>query len=690
MELQKFTTAVDLLRWRAQNHPARTLFTFIKDAEGNAVSITYGEFDQKVRFLAAKLQSMNLKGERAIICYSSSIDYVIAFFACLYAGVIAVTAYPPRPRGDDYRLNQIGTDAQAKVVLTSQDIIDRLKKRSVFEDCQWLATDNLTDDALANEWYRPEITTDSLALLQYTSGSTSAPKGVMVSHSNMLHNAIAVKQWLEYKEEDVMISWLPLFHDMGLLGNIWQPVYSGGTCVFMAPLTFLQTPLSWLQAITKYCGYVSGAPNFAYDLCVDKIMPEERKSLDLSSLNKLYSGAEPINYETLRRFTEIYEPYSFRSDAFKPCYGMSETTLMVTGRAAGPPVFQRVKKSGLEKYDVVETSPEDPDSKVIVSCGQPWDQTVVIADTETHTSSPSNQIGEVWISGGNVARGYWQKPGITTETFQAYLKESGTGPFLRTGDLGYLKDGELYVVGRLKDLIIIRGQNYYPQDIEFRVEKSHQDLRKNSTAAFSLDVNGTEKLAIAQEIRRDHLRKLDVDEVAKAMRQIVSENHELQVYAILLLKTGSIPKTTSGKIARRACRALYLKGELNLVGTSILEDSTSDVDITLTREALRNAVPEERLKMVISYLQTLVENIVKYSPVDFQQPLVRLGIDSIATVEISHRLKDDLNVVLPQTIFLEDINGFDIARRIVEDIDLTPDIPESESFDDEEWEEGEI
>lgn len=444
---------------------------------------------------------------------------------------------------------------------------------------------------------------DTLAFLQYTSGSTGTPKGVMLTHSNLLHNSALIHRCFEHTPHSQGVIWLPPYHDMGLIGGILQPLYGGFPVTLMSPLVFLQRPFVWLQTISQTRATTSGVPNFAYDFCVRKITPEQRAILDLSSWEVAFCGAEPVRADTLDRFTVTFKSCGFRREAFYLCYGLAEATLMVSGglKAALPTIYT-VQGPALKRNRVVMASAEDADVWKLIGCGQsPPDQKVVIVDPESLIQCPPAQVGEIWISGPGVASGYWNRPEETKQTFGAYLADTGEGPFLRTGDLGFLKDGELFVTGRLKDLIIIGGRNHYPQDIERTVEQSHPSLRPGCCVAFSIDVEGEEQLVVAAEVerhyqptyrqptnkRKDSVEQnrlpdrngveigqsskledrllLDVDAVVRAIRQAVAEQHELQVYTVVLLKINSIPKTSSGKIQRQACRTEFLTNSLSML-----------------------------------------------------------------------------------------------------------------------------
>ncbi|MDJ0592499.1 MAG: fatty acyl-AMP ligase [Pleurocapsa sp. MO_226.B13] len=565
----KFATLLDLLNYRVQQQSDQTAYTFIQKGE-EIGKISYQELEQKAKAIATSLQSLDLAGERALLLYPPGLEFVNAFFGCLYAGVVAVPAYPPRRNQNMSRLKALVTEAKAKVALTTESLLGNVKSRFVqnseFPKLHWLATDNIADQK-SQSWSMPGLTSNNLAFFQYTSGSTGNPKGVMITHGNLLHNERMIAQAFGHTKDTIVVGWLPLFHDMGLIGNVLQPLYLGQPCFLMSPVDFLQKPFRWLQAISHYKATTSGGPNFAYDLCVRKIKPEDLASLDLSSWDVAFTGAEPVRAATLEQFAEKFKVCGFRREAFYPCYGMAETTLFVTGglKDASPAIHQ-VSGTALEQNQIVTATSSESNVRQIVGCGQTrLDMNIVIADPESLTCCEGDRVGEIWVSGSSVAQGYWNRPQETEQTFNAYLADTKEGPFLRTGDLGFVRDNELFVTGRLKDVIIIRGQNYYPQDIEQTVEESHPALRPGCSAAFTVEVKGSERLVIVQEVERSYLRKLNINQIVDCFCQAVAAEQGLQVYAAVLVKPGSIPKTSSGKIQRHACRAKFLSGELNLI-----------------------------------------------------------------------------------------------------------------------------
>lgn len=569
--LNKFSTLVELLRYRASSQPERIAYIFLRDGEIEEARLTYGELDQKARAIAAHLQSLEAKGERGLLLYPPGLDFISAFFGCLYAGVVAIPAYPPRRNQNLLRLQAIIADSQARFTFTNAALFPSLENQWAKDPelgaMQWIVTDEI-DHHLREDWLEPTLEKNSLAFLQYTSGSTGTPKGVMVSHDNLLINSADLDGGWGHDQDSVMVTWLPTFHDMGLIYGVIQPLYKGFLCYMMSPASFMERPLRWLQALSDKKATHSAAPNFAYDLCVRKIPPEKRATLDLSHWCMALNGAEPVRAEVLKKFAEAFQVSGFKATALCPGYGLAEATLKVTAVSYdSPPYFYPVQANALEKNKIVGATETDTNVQTLVGCG--WttiDTQIVIVNPETLKPCSPEIVGEIWVSGSTIAQGYWGKPQETQETFQAYLADTGAGPFLRTGDLGFIKDGELFVTGRLKEIILIRGRNNYPQDIELTVQNSHPALRPSCGAAFTVENKGEEKLVVVQEVERTWLRKVDIDEVKRAIRKAVVQEYDLQVYAIALIRTGSLPKTSSGKIQRRSCRAKFLEGSLEILG----------------------------------------------------------------------------------------------------------------------------
>ncbi|MBD2533053.1 AMP-binding protein [Nostoc flagelliforme FACHB-838] len=565
-----FSNLVDILRYRALHQPNQTAFTYLEEQEELKTTLTYQQLDAKARSIAVYLQNISTPGERILLLYPPGLDYIAAFFGCLYAELIAIPLYSPRNNRKMSRIQSIMEDSQAQIALTNSrsliNIQTLLNHAPDLKKLQWLATDEI-DENLAEQWESKSVRSVSIAYLQYTSGSTSTPKGVMISHENALENSAEIAISWRTGADSVLVSWLPHFHDFGQIYGVIQPIYNGFPCIFMSPASFTQKPIRWLKAISDYKATHSGAPNFAYDLCADKIKPEQRENLDLSRWEIAVNGAEPVRKQTLENFYHVFAPYGFRWSTFYPGYGLAEATLKVSSaRKKNSPTILTVRADSLTNNLIVEASSDEAFTRTLVGCGSTvLNSKVVIVNPESLTQSPSGQVGEIWVSGPSIAQGYWGRIEETQRTFRAYLTDNEEGPLLRTGDLGFVKDGELFITGRIKDLIVIRGSNHYPQDIELTAEQSHAGLRSGYSAAFAIDENEQERLVIVCEIERSYLRKLDADEVIQAIRKAVSQEHELEIYAVLLLKTGSIPKTSSGKIQRKACHTQFLNNQLDVV-----------------------------------------------------------------------------------------------------------------------------
>jgi acyl-CoA synthetase (AMP-forming)/AMP-acid ligase II/acyl carrier protein len=555
---------VDVLRARALETPGRTAYTFLRDGETPEPPLSYAALDERARAIAAWLQAEAKPGDRALLLYPPGLDFVCAFFGCLYAGVIAVPAYPPRANRPDPRIEQIAADSSPSVVLTTEGVRAVMQSRPPLPGlaARWRATDAADHDG-AEGWRETPPPADAVALLQYTSGSTFLPKGVMVTHGNLRHNSEEIDRIVRQQDDSVSVSWLPHFHDMGLVYGVLQPLYRGFEAVLMAPAAFLQRPVRWLQAVSRFRATLSGAPNFAYDLCTNRITAAERATLDLSRWQVAFNGAEPLRASTFEGFARAFASCGLRRSTLTAAYGMAEATLMVTiGSNGEEPRFLRVDGGRLEKNQVAPAEEADPDARTLVGSGPVRDvPRVVITDPQTLRPSSAGTIGEIWVAGPSVAAGYWNRPEETARTFGARHADTGDGPFLRTGDLGFIREGELFVTGRLKDLIIIRGLNHYPQDIEQTVAQSHPALRPDAGAAFSVEAEGEERLVVVHEVERAQ-RRSGLEDVVAAIRRAVTEGHEVEPYAVVLIRPATILKTSSGKIQRRACRTAFLEGTL--------------------------------------------------------------------------------------------------------------------------------
>ena len=558
---------VEHLRYQARAHAGRPAVTFLPDGETGAQTLTYDALDARARALAVRLRTLAAPGERLLLLYPAGLEFVVSFFACLYAGNVAIAAYPPRNARHMPRIDAILADAQVRTILTTRDARQKIEPwlGARAGGFALLCTDE-PDAASPDDWTPPLLATDSVALLQYSSGSTGTPRGVVITHGNIMANAAMIKSRFGYHDQSTFVSWLPIYHDMGLIGNLLQPLYLGTSTVLMSPVSFLQRPVRWLAAISQYRARTTGAPNFAFDLCARMVTPEQKAALDLSCLELIYSGSEPIDARALDRFAEAFAGCGLRREALYACYGMAESTLLATGGIAGAGV--RCLEVDADSLAAHRPAPADEKSRQrtrLVSCGFSVEgQDLRIVDAATNAVLAENHVGEIWLRGPHIAPSYWGKPDVTEQAMRASLAD-GDGPWLRTGDLGFLRDGELYVTGRIKDVVIIRGKNHYPQDIERTVELCHPALQTGACSAFALTVDGTERLGIVVEVQRTALKSLAGEDVAAAIRRSVMEEHELTVHVIALVRPVTLPKTSSGKLQRFAARDALHAGTLESV-----------------------------------------------------------------------------------------------------------------------------
>lgn len=666
----KYKTLVELLRARAGSRPDKNAYTFLIDGETEKTGLTYGELDQRARSIGARLQDLGAKDQLVLLLYPPGLEYIAAFFGCLYARAVAVPVYPPTSERSLPRLWSIVKDARPRVALTTASILSKLEQTSgtnKLQPLQWLTTDTLDVD-IASQWRDEHLPGKSLAFVQYTSGSTATPKGVMLTHDNLLQNQAMIQTAFEQTEQSIILGWLPLYHDMGLIGNVLQAMYVGAPCILMSPLSFLQRPARWLQAIARYRATTSGGPNFAYDLCVRKIGLQERANLDLRSWTVAFNGAEPVRESTIDRFCAAFAPCGFQREAFFPCYGLAEATLFVSGGPkTAPPIVAAVKRSALETNEVVPAGANDEDCASLVGSGRSGlsgvDQDIRIVDPASLRECQPDKIGEIWVAGPHIAQGYWNRAGESDATFKAYIADTGAGPYMRTGDIGFLQAGELFVTGRLKDLIIIRGRNYFPHDIELTAEVSHASLRAGGAAAFSVDLFGEERLVVLHEVDRRHDSKLN--DVIGAIRQAVAEEFELQVHAVVLLKPGSLPKTSSGKIQRHACRASFLKDEFAALATWCAgnEPSVSESNDESLAASIRVS-PDKTL--IEQWLIDAVATRLRIDPaeIDSSRQLVYYGVDSLIAIDLTHALETALGVSLTVADLLQAPSLADLAGQV--------------------------
>ena len=585
---------VDVLVDRAETRPHRVAYAFSDPAKRTTEALSFGELLEDVKGLAAWLQSQGGEGQRCLLLLPPGIDYIRAFIACLMAGVVAVPAYFPDPSRLNRsmpRLMQMLRDAGASFVLTTPALKPLLQplavQRNVWsaiatsslvkrfarldapeERLRILAMPSREQAVSTSGWRHPRVGRDSIAFLQYTSGSTNDPKGVVLTHGNLLANLHAICAMFGMDESWRAVIWLPPYHDMGLIGGVLAPLFAGFTTDLMSPITFLQKPLHWLEAISKAEGtkIASGGPNFAYDLCVRRIGADARKKLDLSRWEVAFSGAEPVRHATLSRFAQEFASAGFRYESFLPCYGLAEATLLVTGSKVGDdpnPTFRAIDGS-VETGTPVRADEADTSARVYTSSGRvAQDHHVAIVDPERLEARAEGQVGEIWVSGPSVAAGYWNRAEKTREIFEARIGGEGR-TYLRTGDLGFFDAGRLFVTGRIKDMIVVGGRKHYPQDIEATVQATDECLRAGCGAAFAIDGTLGESLVIVQEVSEDRL-PADTAPLLQRIREEVLQTHDITPAAIVLIRARTLSKTSSGKIQRSAMRAQYEARKLDIV-----------------------------------------------------------------------------------------------------------------------------
>jgi acyl-CoA synthetase (AMP-forming)/AMP-acid ligase II len=564
--MESFSSLVGLLAERARSQANDRACIFLNDRGSEEAALTYAELSDAARTLAARLAKAAQPGDRALLVFPPGLEFMVAYFGCLIARVIAVPMMMPRRNSARDSSAAILANCEPTVALTTSAFTLRqdLQARFAHEGLQWLAVD--LKAAATDEAELPVLDPQTIAFLQYTSGSTSDPKGVAVTHANLLANLEMIRISLGNSSRSTYVNWVPLYHDMGLILNALQAFYVGAPCVLMAPNAFMQRPLNWLRAIHHYKAEVACSPNFGYDLCVSRYRPEQMEGVDLSSWKVALNGAEPVRSDSIAKFIDTFARHGLQPNTTFPAYGMAEATLLISGggRGAGHTV-RTVSQSALQAHRV-EPPAEGADARTLVGCGRALQgERIAIVDPDSRARLPIDRVGEIWVSGPNVARAYWRNATATQSALNGHIEGEGTTvPWLRTGDLGFLDEsGELYVTGRIKDLIIIRGINHYPQDIEQTVQRLHPSLRQNGGAAFSVpDENGEETLAIVQEIERTERHKIDQKELRELIRAGIADQHELFARHITLIRPGALPKTTSGKIQHALAQRLWLEGSL--------------------------------------------------------------------------------------------------------------------------------
>ena len=652
-------TMLELLRQRAEHHGDKVAFVYSLDGDAEHGRLTYRQLDTRARAIAASLQRHGAAGGRVLVLCPSGLDFIAGMFGCFYAGTVAIPVHPPVHSRLISRVAAIVADSQARFVLTTAEVQSELK--AVVDDLpegpslQWCAADTDTPE-MAADWIAPEIEPSATAFLQYTSGSTGTPKGVDLEHRNLLANLEDSSKLLGRGDDVKVVSWLPLHHDMGLIGCVFGVLNSGGTCFLMPPSAFIQRPMRWLETISRYGANISVSPNFGFELCVERSTAAERESLDLSNWTGAYCGAEPVRVATMQRFADAFAPAGFRSSSFHPVYGLAEATLFVSGttdRSAAATV-RHVDRFALRENRVTGVAPHDPAAATIVGCGPVAEsQEVVIVDPATHRQCGADEIGEIWVGGANVARGYWRKPVETEETFAAFVSDTGHGPFLRTGDLGFMIDGELFVAGRLKDLVIIRGRNYYPNDIEFTAQETHPGLMSGRGAVFAVtpEPGGSEQLVVVQEVDREQITEADANDVIGAIRTAVTAEHQIQAHAVLLVDPLRIPTTSSGKIKRRACREKFIDGQLEPFAEWHAPTSRESQPAAPAAEDAPARVERSADEIAAWFVcQLCAELDLSPAEIDTSQPFAFYGLDSVRSIQLMTALESWLGCKTSPTL----------------------------------------
>ncbi len=691
------SSLVDLLRRRSAGASAAKGYTFLADGDEAEVRLTFADLEDHSRRLGVALLANCQRGDRAILFFPAGVEFLKGLFGCLRAGVVGVPVAYQRLGRPNPVLASIVSDSGATLLITTDEVMaDRercLVHNPGLAGLRWMSVNELVGSgawgagsgergagsgekldagaaaflngksgAARGETFDP----GEVAFLQYTSGSTGSPKGVCLTHRALSHNLLRMQELLHLFPEDcVGVSWLPAYHDMGLIGHILQAVHTGADLVLMSPMSFVQKPLRWLSAISRYRATITCGPNFAFELCTRQIRPRDCEGLDLRSWQVACVGAEPISARVLDEFTKAFEPFGFRREVFYPCYGLAESTLMVTGgHWQAPPILRTIRRDALENEAVVPAAAGDPDAKEVVGCGRPVpDLDVRIVDPATGRPCPEDRVGEVWVAGPSVAAGYWGRPDESEQVFRARLAGVDAGGYLRTGDLGFFLDGELFVAGRLKDMIIIRGRKLYPQDVEEVVTDSHPALRDCEGAAFAVDGDGKEQLIVVHEVARHHDPN-DREPIIEAIRSAIAGSFALQAHTVALIRFNTLPKTSSGKVRRQECRRLFVLGELD-----ILASRTEIVNAAAPEPARPSAEPDHPAHGRQEIRRWLVRRLADHlksdeQGIDAARPFSEFGLDSVTMVGISGELQGWLGRAVPPTLLYDSPNIDALSRAL--------------------------
>ncbi len=650
--IHKSSTFNNIIISNAENTPDKTAYIQLDDDGDEILKISYNTLISNSLRVAEQLLENNSKGDRCLIIIPGGIEFITAFLGCIFAGIIAVPTILPKRNKPNSRLNSILADSNPNCILTTADTKELVENQINSSTGQTTVKSILVVEIADLEDCTvelPKISPADIAFLQYSSGSIGNPKGIQVAQKNLVHNSEIIKQSFNHTRDLVVVTWLPPFHDMGLIGCMLQPLYVGGTCVIIQPTSFIKNPALWFKAISKYKGTTVGCPNFALDYCVEKITAPDAATMDLSSLTVLFCGSEPVRKDTLQNFAHTFKPLNFNRQLFLPCYGLAEATLMVTGISQKEePQYYRSQLGGKEIDDTADNGDEEKESFWYTSCGYTWNNTdLKVVDPTTKHEMPETQIGEIWVKNDSVCNGYWNKPEETKEIFNAHLANNTSGPYLRTGDMGFCDKNHVYITGRLKELFIIRGLNIFPNDVENVVDKSHQALLPNSCAVFSVEKNNKEELVVVQEIKRMFINNHDQEEIFTHIIESISRNFEMRPHSIVIIYPMSLPKTTSGKIKRLECKELYLHNKLKVVSSwesaeNYVENDLEENEIVSTQQ-------------VIFWIKNWLGNKLHIDPnqIDPDKPIPSFGLDSIGAVELESAINEKFDLDIFVGDFLE-------------------------------------
>ncbi|MGW1608299.1 amino acid adenylation domain-containing protein [Streptomyces sp. NPDC002285] len=692
-----FTDLPALVRGHAEQQGERQALTFAATTLGTPrTDLTYADVDLRTRAVAGMLLRRLRPGERALIVMPTVPEFAAAFLGCLAAGVVAVPLPVPVEDSATQRVLNVAKDCAPAAVLTTSLVRQFLGDAPVVQQLgasvDWIDVD-LVEEAEAADWHPVSIAADDTAFLQYTSGSTKAPRGVVVPHGSLMHNEVAIQKTFQVTPGSTSVSWLPLHHDMGLIGGLLQSLFTGARAVILDPLSFLQRPASWLEEISREQAQISGGPNFAYDLCLRKVTDEEKARLDLSSWRLAFNGAAPVSPRSLRAFSEAFAGTGFRPLAHTPCYGLAEVTLLVASADAAAECESRTfSVTSLEEGRAVERSTAAPDDapgtgdavRELVAYRLLDHAAVRIVDPADGRPLPDGQVGEIWVHSESNGAGYWGGGDDTRDVFGA--TPSGTTPsdgapsggaptsHVRTGDLGFVHAGRLHVTGRMKDLVIHRGRNLHPEDLEVDVAASSPSLRPGCGAVFSVDDDGEEVIVVCQEVRPG-LTDDQYPAVARGMKDALSRQYGVAARTIALLPPGAVPKTSSGKVQRQATRARFLSGELPVLWSQTARDTQAGAarltDLVSAR-SLREATGRERRNLLTDALCRYLQRVLgEDEPLDGTASPTSLGLDSLTSLQLQHELESLLDVRLRPSLVLRAGSLAELAGIVLDHAETT-------------------